>query len=65
MNIHNTKKSRNKNPRSDKSATPNPDARTPDSNVGPGELCLVPSFPESSRLDTGEPCDDGRGAGQR
>ena len=43
---------------------PDADLRTPDANVGMEGQCLVPPHPEAARPDTGEPCDDGRGAGE-
>lgn len=36
-------------------------ADLPDANVAKAtERCLVPPHAESTRLDTGEPCEDGR-----
>lgn len=38
---------------------------TPDANVAADGHCLIPPHPESTRLDTGEPCDDGRADDRR
>lgn len=40
--------------------TPAADKPLPDANVAPEGHCLTAAYPESTRLDTGEPCDDGR-----
>lgn len=39
--------------------------RAPNANVDSDEHCILPAHPESARLDTGEPCDDGRGDAEK
>ncbi|MDL2210012.1 hypothetical protein LJC26_04330 [Desulfovibrio sp. OttesenSCG-928-O18] len=58
------KKERKRSPESPHNP-PKAGQRTPDANVADDGHCIVPAHPESTRLDTGEPCDDGRADDRR
>lgn len=64
MNTHDIKERQKKNMKPGKGVPPDPNVHTHDANVGLGGECIIPPHPESARADTGDPCDDGRGAGK-
>ena len=64
MNSHDIKERQKKDGAAGNNAHPDADLHITDSNVGMDGECIVPPHPESVRVDTGEPCDDGRGAGK-